>query len=121
MTRSRAALLWICGALIACATGPSPRTADGDGDGIPDDIDQCPGRAEDRDGVDDLDGCPEFPAGYDANAPAGDQLIEIFGDADGDGIDDARDRCPGEAEDKDRFEDDDGCPDLDNDHDRILD
>lgn len=32
-----------------------------------------------------------------------------------------RDLCPGEPEDKDGFEDDDGCPDPDNDEDGILD
>jgi OOP family OmpA-OmpF porin len=42
-------------------------------------------------------------------------------DQDGDGIIDARDRCPTEAEDKDAFEDEDGCPDPDNDKDGILD
>jgi flagellar motor protein MotB len=57
----------------------------------------------------------------DGEAPRNESMIEIFGDADEDGIDDARDRCPGEAEDKDQFADEDGCPELDNDHDRILD
>ena len=45
----------------------------------------------------------------------------IDGDRDGDGIPDSRDRCPDQPEDKDLFEDDDGCPDLDNDHDGIPD
>ena len=121
MSRSRAVSFWLCASLIACATGPKPRLADGDGDGVPDDVDLCPERAEDVDGVDDRDGCPEFPAGYDGNAPVNEPLLDIFGDADGDGIDDGRDACPNDAEDKDQFEDDDGCPDLDNDRDRILD
>jgi len=43
------------------------------------------------------------------------------GDADGDGIPDSVDKCPNEPEDKDMFEDSDGCPDLDNDHDGIPD
>jgi hypothetical protein len=38
-------------------------------------------------------------------------------DSDGDGIPNGRDRCPLVPEDKDGFEDDDGCPDLDNDGD----
>jgi OOP family OmpA-OmpF porin len=42
-------------------------------------------------------------------------------DTDGDGIPDFKDRCPDEPEDRDGFEDEDGCPDPDNDHDRILD
>jgi outer membrane protein OmpA-like peptidoglycan-associated protein len=42
-------------------------------------------------------------------------------DADSDGIPDAVDACPDSREDRDSFEDDDGCPDADNDHDRISD
>jgi outer membrane protein OmpA-like peptidoglycan-associated protein len=43
------------------------------------------------------------------------------GDADGDGIPDNVDKCPHEPEDKDGFQDADGCPDLDNDADGIPD
>jgi outer membrane protein OmpA-like peptidoglycan-associated protein len=42
-------------------------------------------------------------------------------DSDGDGILDAADRCPNEPEDRDGFQDDDGCPDPDNDGDGIPD
>ena len=42
-------------------------------------------------------------------------------DTDGDGIMDSVDKCPTDPEDKDGFEDTDGCPDLDNDNDGILD
>jgi outer membrane protein OmpA-like peptidoglycan-associated protein len=42
-------------------------------------------------------------------------------DKDGDGIPDDVDKCPNEPEDKDGFQDDDGCPDPDNDHDGIPD
>jgi OOP family OmpA-OmpF porin len=42
-------------------------------------------------------------------------------DSDHDGIPDADDRCPYFPEDRDGFEDDDGCPDPDNDGDRIAD
>ena len=42
-------------------------------------------------------------------------------DEDGDGIDDAIDRCLLEAEDSDGFEDDDGCVDADNDGDLVAD
>ncbi|MBI5489039.1 MAG: OmpA family protein [Deltaproteobacteria bacterium] len=42
-------------------------------------------------------------------------------DADGDGVPDRDDLCPGEAEDPDGFEDENGCPDPDNDNDRIPD
>ncbi|MDD3642314.1 MAG: OmpA family protein [Candidatus Krumholzibacteria bacterium] len=42
-------------------------------------------------------------------------------DADRDGIEDKVDACPGEPEDFDGYQDDDGCPDLDNDGDGIPD
>ncbi|HEX2678255.1 MAG TPA: transporter, partial [Polyangiales bacterium] len=42
-------------------------------------------------------------------------------DADRDGVPDARDTCPNDAEDRDGFADDDGCPDLDNDADGLPD
>jgi outer membrane protein OmpA-like peptidoglycan-associated protein len=42
-------------------------------------------------------------------------------DPDGDGIAGEADRCPGQPEDVDSFEDEDGCPDNDNDRDGILD
>ena len=42
-------------------------------------------------------------------------------DTDGDGIPDAVDKCPNDPEDKDGFEDEDGCPDPDNDQDGIPD
>jgi outer membrane protein OmpA-like peptidoglycan-associated protein len=44
-----------------------------------------------------------------------------IGDRDGDGIKDDIDKCPDEPEDRDGFEDRDGCPDPDNDRDGILD
>jgi outer membrane protein OmpA-like peptidoglycan-associated protein len=42
-------------------------------------------------------------------------------DQDGDGLVDDEDECPTDPEDKDGFEDDDGCPDLDNDGDGVPD
>ncbi len=42
-------------------------------------------------------------------------------DADFDKLVDAKDKCPNEREDKDGFEDDDGCPDHDNDGDGVPD
>ena len=42
-------------------------------------------------------------------------------DRDGDGIPDNVDRCPDQPEDKDGFQDEDGCPDPDNDGDGIPD
>lgn len=75
---------------------------DKDGDGIPDDIDQCPEVAEDKDGFEDVDGCPDY-------------------DNDKDGIYDTKDECPNDPEDRDGFQDEDGCPDNDNDRDGIPD
>jgi outer membrane protein OmpA-like peptidoglycan-associated protein len=43
------------------------------------------------------------------------------GDRDHDGIADERDGCPDDAEDRDAFQDDDGCPELDNDRDGVPD
>jgi OmpA-OmpF porin, OOP family len=43
------------------------------------------------------------------------------GDRDGDGIPDSIDQCKTVPEDKDGFEDADGCPEVDNDRDEVLD
>lgn len=75
---------------------------DSDDDGINDADDACPYVAEDLDGFEDGDGCPDT-------------------DDDHDGILDADDACPREAEDMDGFADADGCPDPDNDDDGLLD
>lgn len=75
---------------------------DDDGDGIKNSADLCLSHAEDPDGYEDNDGCPDS-------------------DNDQDGIADADDKCPKHAEDRDGFEDIDGCPDLDNDDDGIAD
>jgi OmpA-OmpF porin, OOP family len=75
---------------------------DRDGDGIPDDVDQCPDVPEDKDGFEDQDGCPDY-------------------DNDKDGIYDTQDKCPNDPEDRDGFQDEDGCPDPDNDKDMICD
>src|SRR6185369_1407172 len=78
--------------------------SDQDGDGISDEKDQCPAAAEDLDGFQDSDGCPDP-------------------DNDGDGINDAQDKCPNDRETKNDFQDDDGCPDEvpDRDNDAIAD
>lgn len=82
--------------------GWAPRFYDQDSDGIADDVDHCPEIAEDRDGFEDSDGCPDF-------------------DNDGDSVGDNEDRCPKELEDLDEFQDEDGCPDPDDDADGVLD
>jgi large repetitive protein len=54
------------------------------------------------------------PAPDPAPAPA---PTSVGTDTDGDGIPDAQDKCPTQAEDKDGFQDEDGCVDRDNDRD----
>src|SRR5690606_1805628 len=68
------------------------------------------------------DGCPgsAFHAAHH-RAPAGGSFEPAVGDRDGDGVPDDRDGCPDVPEDKDGFEDHDGCPQLDNDEDGIPD
>jgi hypothetical protein len=70
----------------------SPRKHDQDADGVPDADDQCEHLAEDRDGFEDADGCPE---------PDNDQDMIL----------DEDDRCPLEPAEIDRDEDEDGCTD----------
>jgi OmpA-OmpF porin, OOP family len=99
---------------------------DRDGDGIPDLEDRCPELAgkpafggcpdSDDDGVaDSEDACPK-EAG-----PKETQGCPVSKDSDHDGVPDDIDRCPLDAEDKDGFQDEDGCPDADNDNDGIVD
>ena len=59
---------------------------------MPDESDECPLEAEDRDGFEDDDGCPD---------PDNDQ----------DSILDGADQCPNEAESPNNYRDEDGCPD----------
>ena len=108
---------------------------DKDGDGILNDDDACPEEAEDFDGYQDEDGCPELDNDGDGMHDDCDQCpdqpedLDGFQDEDGcpdpdndaDGIIDANDNCPDEAEDIDGFQDTDGCPDPDNDGDGVLD
>ena len=49
------------------------------------------------------------------------ERCKVYGDRDGDGIKDNVDKCPDSPEDKDGFQDADGCPDPDNDGDGIPD
>ena len=82
--------------------GWSSDYADTDQDGVPNHTDLCEDLAEDIDGFQDEDGCPDD-------------------DNDDDRVPDDLDRCPLAAEDVDGFEDEDGCPDSDNDGDGIPD
>ncbi len=81
--------------------GERPAT-DRDGDGLNDDVDECPDEPEDPDAFADEDGCPDP-------------------DNDADGILDASDGCPNDAEDRDGLGDEDGCPETDHDGDGVDD
>jgi hypothetical protein len=155
---------------IILAVGWAPRAHDRDSDGVPDDVDECPDLAEDFDGIQDEDGCPEDDADGDGILDAQDACPLVPGvwwndpkkngcpapdtdgdgipdpvdacpavkgvasddpkkngcpaaaqDRDKDGIPDDADKCPDQPEDRDGFEDFDGCPDPDNDGDGIPD
>ncbi|HLK37436.1 MAG TPA: OmpA family protein [Polyangiaceae bacterium] len=115
-----------------------PSIGDRDGDGIKDDVDQCPDDPEDFDGFKDEDGCPDPDNDNDGIPDVDDRCINVpedrdgdhdedgcpeggDGDRDGDGIIDSKDKCPDDPEDRDGFQDEDGCPDPDNDLDGIPD
>jgi outer membrane protein OmpA-like peptidoglycan-associated protein len=78
--------------IFAPSLPPPPGPVDTDHDGILDAVDRCPTAAEDRDGFEDDDGCPDL-------------------DNDKDGIPDSADKCPNEAEVVNGVDDGDGCPD----------
>jgi uncharacterized repeat protein (TIGR01451 family) len=110
-------------------TRPPPRELDRDHDGILDTADRCPDEPEDKDGFQDDDGCPDPDNDQDGVVDKDDRCVNVPGtadlkgcpDSDGDGLADLDDKCPTQPEDKDGFEDGDGCPDLDNDKDGIPD
>ena len=114
---------------------------DQDADGILDPDDQCPAdpgiaptgcpiRDADADGVtDEQDECRAIPGIPPTGCPdkdgdgildRDDKCIDVPGvapdgcppDSDGDGFIDSQDKCPNEPENKNGFEDDDGCPDV---------
>jgi OmpA-OmpF porin, OOP family len=100
---------------------------DVDEDGIMDKNDKCPKEAEDTDGFDDTDGCPEADNDNDKildeadECPDVPEIVNGVKDADGcpdeapdsdkDGLPDHVDKCPQKPETLNGFEDDDGCPD----------
>jgi outer membrane protein OmpA-like peptidoglycan-associated protein len=107
---------------------------DSDGDGFLDNADKCPREPEDFDGYEDTDGCPEDQDTDGDNIPDSKDLCptepgppenqgcpKVFQDKDKDGIADDFDKCPLDPEDRDNFQDEDGCPELDNDNDGLPD
>jgi outer membrane protein OmpA-like peptidoglycan-associated protein len=116
-----------------------PNAKDSDLDGINDGIDGCVTSAEDKDGYQDSDGCPDKDNDVDkipderdqcADDPEDDDGFQDTDgcpdkDNDGDGVVDVEDRCPNESEVANGYQDDDGCPDsrprADQDNDRIPD
>jgi outer membrane protein OmpA-like peptidoglycan-associated protein len=100
---------------------------DPDGDGIKGKEDQCPDRAEDKDGYEDTDGCPDLDNDGDGIADSLDKCPNEAGiaenngcadvDSDKDGFVDRLDKCPNEAGIKENT----GCPDVDSDKDGLAD
>lgn len=98
--------------------GATCEAPDTDGDGILDDVDQCINKPEDKDGIEDSDGCPEdndrdgIPDRKDAcPMAAGTVATDGCPDTDEDGLADADDQCPTQYGPEELM----GCPDTDGD------
>lgn len=114
---------------------PDVHVMDRDGDRVTDALDACADVAEDVDGFEDVDGCPDPDNDGDGvldvadGAPMDPEDVDAFQDSDGvpdsdndqDGVLDGVDGAPREPEDRDGFQDADGVPEPDNDHDTVLD
>jgi OmpA-OmpF porin, OOP family len=115
--------------------GYAPHDHDEDKDGVPDDVDACPGVPEDRDGFEDTDGCPDIDDDDDNIPDKEDACPREKGvissdpkkngcaaaDQDKDGVPDDVDACPAlpGVPSKDRAHN--GCPTGDRDGDGIAD
>jgi Thrombospondin type 3 repeat len=111
----------------------APSLHDADGDGIRDDQDQCPDVAEDRDGFEDDDGCPDIDDDKDDIPDKVDACPRVAGaaskdpkrngcvptDSDGDGVPDELDNCPRERGLESDLTGCNGCPDRDPDGDGL--
>jgi hypothetical protein len=90
-----------------------------DGDGLADTNDPCPLAAEDEDGFQDSDGCPDPDNDLDAVldvSDVGNLCFDPAGTLSCGALD-----CRNLAEDYDAFKDTDGCPEPDNDNDSFPD
>lgn len=105
----------------------APVSTDDDGDGIQNRSDACPKQAEDKDGFQDSDGCPDEDNDSDGVPDAKDACPDQKGppesagcatkDADKDGVADVADRCPNEPGELVEG----GCPVKDTDKDGVRD
>jgi hypothetical protein len=116
-------------------TQPTQEEKDSDGDGIPDNVDECIGLLEDYYGENEEDGCPEKDSDGDSFYDYEDKCIydtedfigiedgcpEAEEDTDGDSFYDNEDVCPFDAEDYFEFGEIEGCPETDSDGDNIYD
>jgi len=103
-----------------------PLDDDDDNDGVADSTEWpgCRTRAEDYDGFQDTDGCPDPDNDSDGICDAGQTSVSCTGSDTGKACFDPADTlscptiaCPNVAEDIDAFHDSDGCPEPDNDND----
>lgn len=125
-------VLLMLSACVGSDVQPLQSGQDVDHDGVADVRDKCPYNP----GPDMNSGCPMSSPGHPVMAqpdpgpaagtgPGGTNPQGMAGgpkgDIDGDGILNDFDRCPDVPEDKDGFQDADGCPDADNDEDGVPD
>ena len=120
---------------LVAGAGWAPREHDKDHDGIPDDVDQCEDIAEDKDGFEDSDGCPELDNDDDGIIDRQDACALVPGkrsadpakngcpvpDQDGDGEADDVDACPSLKGERNADPKRNGCPALDTDADGLPD
>ncbi|MBK8261795.1 MAG: OmpA family protein [Nannocystis sp.] len=97
------------------------RAGDRDGDGYDDGIDKCPDDPEDFDSFEDDDGCPDKDNDGDGILDAAELVGGRWVNNDKKVTDGRELDCRNEPEDVDGFEDQDGCPEIDNDRDGIPD
>ena len=115
LSRKSAAMLGLGAMLLFAGCAGSDR----DKDGIPNGADLCAEEAEDVDGFEDNDGCPD--PDNDKDGVCDSWVAEKGLSAKFKSVCSGSDKCVDVPEDKDGFEDEDGCPEEDNDKDGIPD